>query len=188
MSDVENKEGGEGLIDLETLDTAVEEITAEETVESVKAKLEKANAKLKQFPNVIARAKAAEGKVKSLVVPPIKNEEKKPDAEFAGLKTTVDSLALAEKKRQFGYENSLSPAETDAVFRINPNPTKETLKDPFVEGGLAKLKSMKRVEENTPGSHPRSGRVPLKVKADATPEEKQAAFEGKIKEMTTGRN
>lgn len=180
MSDVENKEG-ENLIDLETLDTAVEEITAEETVESMKAKLEKANEKLKQFPNVIARAKTAEGKVKSLVKPVIK-EEKKPDSEIEGLKTTVDSLALAEKKRQFGYENNLSPAETDAVFRINPNPTKETLKDPFVEGGLAKLKSLKRVEENTPGSSPRSGK-PLKIKSDASAEEKQAAFDAKVKEM-----
>ncbi len=180
MSDVENKEG-EGLIDLETLDTAVEEVKGEETPEVLKEMLAKANLKLQQFPNVIARAKTAEGKLKSLV-PPIKTEEKKPDAEMAGLKSTVDSLALAEKKRTFGYENNLSPAETDAVFRINPNPTKDTLKDPFVEGGLAKLKSLKRVEENTPGSSPRTGK-PLKIKSDASGEEKQAAFDAKVKEM-----
>jgi len=180
MTDEIIKEG-EDLIDLGTLDTALEEVAAEETVDSLKTKLANANKKLEQFPNVIARAKTAEGKVKSLVKPIIPTE-KKPDAEIAGLKTTVDSLALAEKKRQFGYENSLSPEETDAVFRINPSPTKETLKDPFVEGGLAKLKSMKRVENNTPGSSSRTGK-PLKIKSEGTAEEKQAAFDEKMKEI-----
>ncbi len=162
-----------------------EEITAEETVESIKAKLEKANEKLKQFPNVIARAKTAEGKVKSLVKPIIK-EEKKPDTEIEGLKSTVGSLELAEKKRQFGYENKLSPEETDAVFLFTPTPTKETLKNPFVEGGLAKLRSLKRVDENTPGSSSRTGK-PLKIKPDATPAEKQEAFDNKIAGLTQKR-
>lgn len=177
MNDEHNEDGD--LLDLGTLDTALEEPTDAETVDTLKEKLAKANDKLKQFPNVIARAKKAEEKAKNLGKPEIKNQEKKPDSEVAALKTTVDSLALAERKRQFGYENNLSPAETDAVFRINPNPTAETLKDPFVEGGLAKLKSLKRVDENTPGSSSRTNK-PLKFKADATKEDKQKAFEEKV--------
>lgn len=92
------------------------------------------------------------------------------------IRKTVADLALAEKKRQFGYQHGLSPEETDAVFMFTPNPTKETLTHPFVEGGLAKLRSKKRVEENTPSSSSRSG-TPFAVKADATPAEKQAAHE-----------
>ena len=91
-------------------------------------------------------------------------------------KKTVASLALAEAKRQFGYANGLSPEETDAVFRINPNPTKETLEDPFVKGGLEAIRAKKRVENNTPGSSSRSPK-PFTVKPDASPEERQKAHD-----------
>lgn len=99
---------------------------------------------------------------------------------------SVKSLEFAEKKRQFGYQHGLSPEETDAIFAFNPNPTKETLTNPFVEGGLAKLRSKKRVEENTPSSSSRSGK-PFTVKADATPAEKQAAHEAWTKQWTPKR-
>lgn len=92
------------------------------------------------------------------------------------IRKTVEQLALAEKKRQFGYENGLSPEETDAVFAFTPTPSKETLKNPFVEGGLAKLRSQKRVSENTPSSSSRSGK-PFTVKPDATLAERQAEHE-----------
>lgn len=72
------------------------------------------------------------------------------------IRLTVKELQLAEKKRQFGYEHGLSPEETDAVFKLSPNPTKEVLEDPFVKGGLNALRSKKRVEENTPKSSSRS--------------------------------
>ena len=99
----------------------------------------------------------------------------------AELKKTVDGLAFSEKKRQFAYEHGLSPEETDAVFKINPNPTKEVLDDPFVQGGLAKLRSKSRVENNTPNSPSRSVK-PLVFKADATPAERQAAHDAWVKE------
>lgn len=65
-------------------------------------------------------------------------------------------LQTESLKRQFGYENNLSPEETDAVFRINPRPTKDTLKDPFIKGGLDAIKRKNRVENATPSS---SGRT-----------------------------
>ena len=104
---------------------------------------------------------------------PLQTTKKEPDDE---LKKTVSDLALAEKKRQFGYANGLSPEETDAVFRINPNPTKETLDDPFVKGGLASIRASKRVSDNTPGSDSRSPK-PFTVKPNATPAEKQKAHD-----------
>lgn len=91
-------------------------------------------------------------------------------------KKTVANLQLAENKRQFGYANGLSPEETDAVFRINPNPTKETLEDPFVKGGLEAIRAKKRVENNTPNSSSRSAQ-PFVVKPDASPAEKQKAHD-----------
>jgi hypothetical protein len=102
------------------------------------------------------------------------------------IRKTVEKLSVAEAKRQFGYENGLSPEETDAVFGFNPNPTKETLKNPFVEGGLAKLRSQKRVNENTPSSSSRSGR-PFSIKPDATLAEKQAEHERWTKNWTPKR-
>lgn len=92
------------------------------------------------------------------------------------LKNTVAGLALAEEKRQFGYQNGLSPEETDAVFKINPKPTKETLEDPFVKGGLEAIRAKKRVDSNTPGSNSRSPK-PFTVKPNASPEEKQKAHD-----------
>lgn len=68
------------------------------------------------------------------------------------LRQTVNSLSLAEKKRQFGYQHNLSPEETDAVFRLNPNPTKETLDDPFVKGGINAIRQKARVEDATPST------------------------------------
>lgn len=77
------------------------------------------------------------------------------------IRLTVKELQLAETKRQFGYANDLSPEETDAVFKLSPNPTKEVLNDPFVKGGLAALRAKKRVEENTPRSSSRSATFKL---------------------------
>jgi len=92
------------------------------------------------------------------------------------LRSTVQELKLAEQKRQFGYANSLSPEETDAVFKLNSNPTKETLNDDFVKGGLQAIRSKKKVEDNTPRSSRSSG-FKLPQKEAITAEDKQEAFE-----------
>lgn len=64
----------------------------------------------------------------------------------------VKSLKLSERKRQFGYEHGLSPEATDKVFSINPNPSKETLKDPFIQAGIKAIERQKKVSLNTPSS------------------------------------
>jgi len=92
------------------------------------------------------------------------------------IRLTVKELQMAEKKRQFGYENSLSPEETDAVFKLSPNPTKDILEDSFVKGGLASLRAKKRVENNTPSSsRPASFKLPSKE--GSTSEDNQKAFD-----------
>lgn len=97
------------------------------------------------------------------------------------IRLTVKELQLAEQKRQFGYANNLSPEETDAVFKLSANPTKEVLEDPFVKGGLAALRAKKRVSENIPSSSSRSGSFKLPSKEEATPESKQKAYEEFVK-------
>lgn len=93
-------------------------------------------------------------------------------------KVKVDSLLIAEEKRQFGYQNGLSPEETDYIFKINSKPSKELLEDPFIKGGLEAIRSAKRVDDNTPSISGRSQRFELpKKKADLTRDEKQEAFE-----------
>lgn len=96
--------------------------------------------------------------------------------DLSDIRETVKNLSLSEKKRQFGYEHNLSPEETDAVFRLNPNPDKKTLEDPFIKGGLEAIRAKKRVEGAIPSS---TGKVPTvngKTWAQMTAEERQANF------------
>ena len=87
----------------------------------------------------------------------------------------LDRIEVIEQKRQFGYENNLSPEEVDAVFKINPRPTKKTLEDPFIQGGLEKLRARKNTSENIPsGAAARNFGVEGKKWAELTPEERQA--------------
>jgi len=90
---------------------------------------------------------------------------------------SVRKLETIETKRQFGYENSLSPEETDFVFRVsNGEPTKETLSDPFVKSGLEGYRESKKIEANTPISSSRSTVFQGKEFKDMTEEERKANF------------
>lgn len=90
--------------------------------------------------------------------------------------TRLSALELAESKRQYAWENNLSPEETDAVFRLNSNPTKETLNDIFIKGGLEAFRAKKRVENAIPSPSSRSSAVDGKSFADMTPEEREKNF------------
>lgn len=106
------------------------------------------------------------------------------------VKSTVAQLKQAEDKRQFGYEHNLSPEEVNAIFKINPNPTKETLDDPFVKGGLERIRSQKRVDANTPRTSSRSGSLSSLKNASKKPASKadlQTAFEKKRDTFLKGR-
>jgi len=136
-------------------------------------KLEEKNSIIRQMH---ARAKAAEAKKKEASKKIEQKEEGEDD-----IRQTVQQLQLAEKKRQFGFENNLSPDETDYLFKVNPNPDKEMLEDPFIKGGLEAIRAKKRDTQNTPSVSGRSPRFELPKKKDLTPEEKQEAFESFMK-------
>lgn len=144
--------------------------------DAVKAELQKKDAIIRQLH---ARAVKAEQEKKQNIEKPI---IKKPESKQDDIRQTVQELKLAEEKRQFGYENNLSPQETDYLFKISPTPSKELLEDPFVKGGIDAIRAKKRVDENTPSLNSRSPRFELPKKKDLTMEDKQEAFDNYRKE------
>lgn len=129
------------------------------------------------------RAKKAENDLKAFKGKPQPTlPTPKPDV-LDSIQKDLSELKQEKLKRQFGYENSLSPEEVDRVFQISPNPTKELLDDDFVKAGLRAIRAKKRVEANTPGSSSSSRRsAPVKPLSEMTADEKQAAFEERQKE------
>ena len=134
-------------LDEETLDLELEpEETSEEAqidVEALKQRAAELEAKNKQLYARLKKQVPAEK-------PKLKSEE------LGETGTRLSKLELLETKRQFAWENNLSPEETDKVFSLTRNPTKETLKDPFIQAGLEGLRALKRVAEATPST---SGRA-----------------------------
>lgn len=108
----------------------------------------------------------------------IKKDTPKPKETDPDLRSDVENLKQIEAKRQFGYENQLSPEETDFIFRTSQGkPTKESLNDPFVKAGLEGYRQTKRVSENTPSSTPKGFAVTGKTFAELTDQERKNAFE-----------
>lgn len=110
--------------------------------------------------------------------PKIQSSTDNPDDD---LRSKVESLSVAEQKRQFGYAHGLSPEETDAVFKHNPNPTAETLEDPFVKGGLSMIKKSKRLSDGIPTSHSRPLQVDGKRFSDLSVEDRQKHYHSLIR-------
>jgi len=128
-----------------------------------------------QYSQVFARMKKAEEALKAKAEKPL--ETKHDD-----IRSTVAELKLAETKRQFGYENGLSPEETDFVFKINSKPTKDALDDVAIKGALQAIRGQKKVADNTPRASRSSGfQLPTK-KAPLSADEKEEAYEKYKKE------
>ncbi len=152
-------------LDLELEEPKPEEAPPAEDVEALKQRMADLEAKNKQL---YARVKKQSKDVQPLSTQP-KDEE--------DIRETVRSLAQAESKRQFGYSHGLSPEETDAIFRMNPKPSKETLDDPFVKGGLAAIRAKKRVENATPAPSGKSATVDGKPWGQMTPEDRRKNYQ-----------
>lgn len=118
-----------------------------------------------------------------------KKQEKKPEQKETletdddpDIRKDIEFLKQSEKKRTFGYEHGLSPEETDKIFKINPNPTAETLKDPFVKAGLDAIRRANRVDANTPSSSTKSNPALSKKFSELNKSEKDAAWQKFMKE------
>lgn len=159
--------------------TNIEELTVDEVATAYAEKnkeifdrAKNAEAKEKEALALADKAKQDLEAVKSKVNP-------KELEDVQDVKGIVAKLALADEKRNFGYENNLSPEETDKVFQLTGNkPSKEVLEDSFVKGGIDALRNKKRLADNTPG--PSSSSASFAAGKDTeqmTPAEKQAEFD-----------
>lgn len=97
---------------------------------------------------------------------------------------TVKNLEQIEKKRQFGYENGLSPEETDVIFNLTGgNLKKEILESPFVKAGLEGFRSAKRLDSNTPSTTHGSSIFQGKNFNEMTQDERKASYEAQAKKF-----
>lgn len=96
----------------------------------------------------------------------------------------VQYLKTLEEKRQYGYENGLSPQETDYAFKFaGGKPTKEILEDPFFKGGLESFRSMQRVEANIPNSSSSAPVFGDKPFSEIPDDERAKRFESRMKQI-----
>lgn len=105
---------------------------------------------------------------------PGKNRPGKSDQRIDSLEEFRQKSELAETKRQYGYENELSPEEVDLVFRFSKKPTAKTLRDPAIRGALEGFRSHKRAKNNIPGSSGRGGTKEAPVDYDKLPESERS--------------
>lgn len=117
----------------------------------------------------------------SKVPPPITKEAKQEHKQDEDLVQSVKKLEQIEAKRQFGYDNGLSPEETDIAFKFaNGNPSKDTLEDSFFKSGLESMRAKKRLEANTPGSSSRSSIFTEKSFAETPEADRKKGFEAAV--------
>lgn len=93
----------------------------------------------------------------------------------------IDAIELSNKKRDFGFAHNLSPKAVDLVFKFTGNkPDAKALKDPFIQGGLEKLKSSENLRNNTPHNHGSSNfEVKGKKFEELDGKDKQTNFQAK---------
>ena len=158
------------------IDTVEQEENVSQEQENNESSDEMVSIPKKDYTKLNRKAMAYDATKKSAIT---KTNHAEPSDEIV---TTVKRLETIENKRQFGYENGLSPEETDAVFKFaNGKPTKETLENPFVKAGIESLRAQKRVEDNTPSSFARSTSFGGKQFSEMSEDERRKAFEDKMK-------
>jgi len=99
------------------------------------------------------------------------------------LNSRLQAIEISNAKRDFGYNNNLSPIETDLVFKFaNGKPTAKTLENPFVKGGLEHLRTSNNLKDNlSQGSGASTFEVEGKKWDDLKSDEKQSNFAAKQK-------
>lgn len=91
-----------------------------------------------------------------------------------------------ESKRQFGYENDLSPDEVDVVYRLSKKPSAKTLRDPIVKGALEGHRQAKALKKNTPRGSSRPIKVGQAASKDQSPSERRSNFANRRTQILEG--
>lgn len=173
MTDEENKDQAE---DLEKKGTEDQQDNDQEDTEDKDTTDWKAEA-LKHK----AIADRLKGKLSKVAPLNRDKEEHKVDEELI---KDVQDLKEEKLKRQFGFDNGLSPEETDIAFKYsNGKLSKEMLEDSFFKAGLESLRAKKRLESNLPGSNSRSSVFREKSFSETPEEDRKKIFESRIKEL-----
>lgn len=178
-SDDEEEEDGNDEEDEESDEDDDEELSEEEAKKPMTQgqfrDWQKAQAKLAQKN---ANARSAAQRVASKNTGKLSDKAPKIGERLASIEENQKKIDLIERKRQFAYENNLSPRETDIVFRYTKRPTAKILQDPFVKAGLEAIRKSQNVKNNIPGSG--GGRPTFKVGdkefKDLKADEKEANF------------
>lgn len=158
----------EQALDTEEPEEQEVEQTADETVTLSKG----------EFRKLTRRSIAYEALKKTPQAPIIQPKQEPSD----DITATVQQLKLAEEKRQFGFENSLSPQETDLAFKFSGGkPDQKILEDEFFKGGLESMRSRQRLANNTPGASTGGMSYQGKSFTELSEPERQKAFEEKMK-------
>lgn len=101
----------------------------------------------------------------------------KTDDRLTALERSDKERQILERKRDFGYENGLSPAQVNLVFRLTKRPTGKFLKVPHVKAALDAISAQERIRSNTPSNSGRNFRSPSGKKwIELKPEERQASL------------
>lgn len=159
------------MSDVETTETELENGTEAEQ-DNLQEEIDSIDWKSEALKN---KAIADRLKRKLSTQPITKPKEVKLDDEIV---SKVNKLEAIEYKRQFGYENGLSPEETDKVFQISGgNPTKEILEDPFVKAGIEAIRAKKRNDNNIPSSSGTSSIFQGKQFSELSKEDAAKAYE-----------
>ena len=105
------------------------------------------------------------------------------------LNNRLQAIEISNAKRDFGYQNNLSPVETDLVFKFaNGKPTAKTLDNPFVKGGLEHLRTSNNLKNNlSQGSGASTFEVEGKKWDDLDPKDKQSNFAAKQKAILSNK-
>lgn len=85
-----------------------------------------------------------------------KGHTEKPNPRLDALEASIRKGEESEAKRQYGFENGLTPGEVDVVYRFSKKPTSKTLKDPIVKGALDGYRNSSKRRDNLPSN---SGRA-----------------------------
>lgn len=162
----------EEIVETPEAETSHEDLDYDSAIERLKSE-EKARkeyeAKMKHW-----REKAQKLETKKISEAPTDNSSSDIDPT---LDKRLSSLEEEKRKRDFGYQHSLSPEETDDVFRFaNNGDPKEALENPFVKAGLEARRAQKRAEGAVPSSSNKSTTVKGKTWGDMSAEERKKNF------------
>ncbi len=109
--------------------------------------------------------------------PAYQRERPRNDKDGPETKTSVAQLVQKDRIRDYAEDNGITIKEARHVFSIVPNPTKKTLRDPFIAGGLERMRQVNSTDENIPtGSSARVFKVEGKPWNELTPEQKKENF------------